>query len=324
LQLPILQRNENRSTSWKCIHCPYILTGSNDRQEAHLSGIKIKGAKISQCTSTLAALIQVRKFIIDREALEKKRKREEAVELSTSKKAAFVNTIPQMIAISQVQQLQNGILKYVVNIQGAASLVDDPSFLNMLELAADLGPTQVKKAIIGHRHQYGLNNPAGHDSDDPPVLGDVLQRNLEDAQRKKLKAMVGVDVIGGTLCSDGAKNRRRNALNTVLLSIKGVYFVQTSDACGEYKTAQYLFDDIMIAIRKVGIENVFIVCLDGACKKNLRMINLSDVITKIFGQRCSTHGCDLLLTDISKYFSVELRWITRLLHFICRHDVVYY
>ena len=106
-----------------------------------------------------------------------------------------------------------------------------------------------------------------------------------------------------------------------MLTTKGSFFVQLTNATGCHKTAEFLFEDIKTAIAKIGPENVFIVCMDGACQKTLRLIN--DGIPKVFGQRCSTHGCSLLMADIAKSFVDELKLIGMLLHFVCNHDGIY-
>ena len=44
---------------------------------------------------------------------------------------------------------------------------------------------------------------------------------------------------------------------------------------------------------------------------------------KIFPQRCSTHGCNLLISDIGKLFLWEINLCVRLRKFILNHDAVY-
>ena len=52
----------------------------------------------------------------------------------------------------------------------------------------------------------------------------------------------------------------------------GSFFAQSTDATGHFKDAKYLKDDISKAVTYVGEENVFIVALDGACKRTMQMI----------------------------------------------------
>ena len=103
----------------------------------------------------------------------------------------------------------------------------------------------------------------------------------------------------------------------------GSYFAQSTDATGHFKDAKYLLEDIRGAIKNVGEENVFIVALDGACKSTMRMIWEDPTMHKTFPQRCSTHGCNLLLSDIGKLFLWEVDICIRLVKFILNHDSVY-
>ena len=126
----------------------------------------------------------------------------------------------------------------------------------------------------------------------------------------------------GTLCSDGARNIRRDALNSVLNTTLGFFFVQSTDATGKTKDAPFLFEDLAKAVVKIGgSKNVFIICLDGpsVCKAVLRMVN--ERMNKIFGQRCATHAWHLLLKDICKFeFMHVLSRIVRLLKFVVNHS----
>lgn len=80
--------------------------------------------------------------------------------------------------------------------------------------------------------------------------------------------------FGNTLCSDGAKHNKRSALNTVLVSVGGTPSVQSTDATTvPKKNAEYLLGDIDKAVEKVGVENVFLVCMDGTCKGTLKWID---------------------------------------------------
>jgi hypothetical protein len=99
--------------------------------------------------------------------------------------------------------------------------------------------------------------------------------------------------------------------------------IASVDATGIYKDAKYLLDDIKKAIVSIGADNVFIVAMDGACKKTLRMIMEDMTVHKIFAQRCSTHGCNLLVADIGKLFPAEIHLCVRLVKFIVNHDGIF-
>jgi hypothetical protein len=50
---------------------------------------------------------------------------------------------------------------------------------------------------------------------------------------------------------------------------------------------------------------------------------IDDKMSKVFGQRCATHGIDLLLADIGKLFEEPIRLKTMLIKFVCAHGPVY-
>lgn len=99
--------------------------------------------------------------------------------------------------------------------------------------------------------------------------------------------------------------------------------MNNTDATGVYKDAEFLLKDIKEAIAKIGQENVFIVAMDGACKKTLRLITEDMTMHRIFAQRCSTHGCNLLVADIAKHFAAEILLCVRLVKFIVNHDGIF-
>ena len=57
-------------------------------------------------------------------------------------------------------------------------------------------------------------------------LGSILSSGLEDCREKKQIFLRTVKHTGGNLNHDGAKNHKRSALNSVLLTINGAFFVQ--------------------------------------------------------------------------------------------------
>lgn len=107
------------------------------------------------------------------------------------------------------------------------------------------------------------------------------------------------------------------------MTAAGAFFAKSTDATGKFKDAKFLLDDIVAAISNVGAENVFIVALDGACKSTLRMIWNSPQLRQIFPQRCTTHGCNLLIADIGKLFLWEVTMCVRLVKYVCNHDTIF-
>ena len=100
------------------------------------------------------------------------------------------------------------------------------------------------------------------------------------------------------------------------MTIKGDFHRQCTDIQGGYKNAEFLKQDLKIAVDEIGIKNVFVIVLDGACKRTIRMINEvrtvdgeDKVLARIFGVRCSLHGASfyedispLLWKAVKEYF----------------------
>ena len=85
-----------------------------------------------------------------------------------------------------------------------------------------------------------------------------------------------------------------------------------------------------IAVDEIGIKNVFVIVLDGACKRTTRMINEATVdgedkvLARIFGVRCSLHGTTLLIGDIlRRYFASAVESSERIFRMIANHEASY-
>ena len=155
-------------------------------------------------------------------------------------------------------------------------------------------------------------------------LGSILKKSIDATRIETETLMRSLVYIGSTLCSDDIKAMKRNTINTTLMSSIGAFFARSSDVTGKYKSAEFLLDDIISAILFVNADKVFIVCMDGACKKTLKLINADGLVyNKIFGLRCATHGCSLLLADIGRSFLFVIEMCVRLLKFVCNHEPLY-
>ena len=186
----------------------------------------------------------------------------------------------------------------------APFLLDSPRFKKFCNfLKSEKGST----FSLPGRQDLGLKGRYGS-----VELGKVLQHGLDISRRYTKSKMVPLLRTGGTLVNDAMKNMKRSTVNSVVMSTRGVFFAQSTDATGAHKNALWYYDNILAAIVTVGGKKyMFIVCLDGACKKTLKLFNEEFIdgarnllfCAKIFGLRCSTHGCSLLLNDIGRLFS---------------------
>ena len=107
----------------------------------------------------------------------------------------------------------------------------------------------------------------------------------------------GISCMGGTICYDAAKWRKRPFINLVLMTANGPFFCQSTDATDLFKGADYLLGDTESTITTVGSDNVFIVALDGACKKTLHIIQNDTTTHKIFPHPDATHSSRTLGND---------------------------
>lgn len=210
---------------------------------------------------------------------------------------------------SKLEDAQRAVGQCLVMNNLPPSIMNNYYFKNMLNKLSEVEPG-------GYRHidrkEWGM---------DKGKLGSFIQKELDMSKEKRLQFLQKVNKVGGTLCSDGAKNRKRSCLNSILVSRHGSYVAQSTDATGITKTAQYIYNDVLSAIKNIGEENVFMVTMDGACKKTLRMID--ENYPKIFAQRCTTHGCNLLCADIGIIVYMFIFLSTNKLHYsfliyICR------
>lgn len=215
-----------------------------------------------------------------------------ASETSTSKKRQIVDITDSFRSIAGVLARQSkpladaAVLEFLVTQGLAASFVDSCSFRKLLKAVRDAGSNYLPPLS----HALGRDAARANNSEG---LGHVLHDELIRCRHLKLQMLNGISCMGGTICNDGAKWRKRSLINSVLMTSNGPFFCQSTDATGLFKGADYLLSDIKSAIATVGPDNVFIVALDGACKKTLRLIQYDTTMHKIFPQRCTTHGCKL-------------------------------
>jgi hypothetical protein len=112
------------------------------------------------------------------------------------------------------------ILEFLIMQGISVHVVNSPEFLNMVRKIRDAGANYAPP----NRHALGKDGRA----DNEMGLGGVLFSEFIRLKRIKQTLLSGVSVIGGTLCSDGAKWRKRNCLNSVLHTSFGPFFCQST------------------------------------------------------------------------------------------------
>ena len=126
-----------------------------------------------------------------------------------------------------------------------------------------------------NRHSFGMDrNKSGG-------FGYVLQDAMDKDSLIRQDLLNGVQFTGGTLCNDGAKWRKRSVLNSTLITLSGPFYVNSNEVTGSIKNAKFLKDDIDLAIKSIGPENVFVIVLDGACKATLNLIENDVTMHKV-------------------------------------------
>jgi hypothetical protein len=292
---------EGKFDSIKCNYCKQSFKGSGvNKLFSHLGDVTWNGQRAISCSSKNPVITALRKDIVVQFKTVQKEN-----EKKTNAKQSPMTTVTKLFAKQSCESVDCAITEFLAATNTPPSVTDAPEFLEMLRCYRSAS-SQYQLPI---RRSFGL---------DGGELGRSLQLCLDKTREMRLKQLEGIENIGGTVCSDGAKNIRRNALNTTLNSAVGSFFMQSTDCTGKIKNAEYLYADIKKAIESVGTDKVFIVCMDGACKKTLRLVE--EGLPKVFGQRCSTHGCSLLCKDVGKLFLWEIKFCLKLLHFILHHD----
>jgi hypothetical protein len=155
------------------------------------------------------------------------------------------------------------ILQYLVNTGTAPYATTEFSFIAMIKAVANAGPNY----SLPDRRTFGACSKSGIDG-----LGLTLVSELERTRVLRSQLLDGVEFIGGCLASDGAKWKGRSLINTILQSALGNFFVQSTDATGQFKSAEFYKEDLEKAIVKIGPKYVFTINLDGGCLKTLKLI----------------------------------------------------
>lgn len=130
--------------------------------------------------------------------------------------------------------------------------------------------------------------------------------------------------FGCTLTGDGWTNiQNRSLLNFLVVSPDGPVFEAVVDTSGEEKNAQYIADEFIKVIERVGSEKVIQVITDSAaaCKAAGKLI--TERYPHITWTACASHVLDLLLEDIGKqtWAAGPIRKARKLVKFITNHHM---
>lgn len=181
---------------FQCIHCLVNKNFDTERCTNHIKSV---------CMGLIEKnkLATARQFLINMDKVNACKKRKANQLLANEAQKNMVNALPKLITSNRKANADDAILEWLVMTKTPPSIIEDPSFHNMLAAVATAGPPYK----TSNKKLFGLNNPKEHDQQAAPVLGDILKRNLDLALSFKAASLDGVSHTGGTLVSDGAKNR---------------------------------------------------------------------------------------------------------------------
>jgi hypothetical protein len=329
----LLKSNKNGTKVWTCKTCNKEMTATGEIKLKHHVALR-EGGGISLCPNPNP---EMQKLFAEELAKPSSKKRDSGPS-SSSPKMSRDSIVGAFGKVGRTEADQ-AILSWLAAHSLSPCVVQGSLFKSVLRRAYEAGPTY----IAPDRHSMGRVKDK---------LGSVLQEGLDRVRKTaaanmapvkhiKVRALVHNLIrsvffcfvvvylytnthIIPTLCSDGARNIGRDALNSVLNSALGFFFVQSTNATGKTKDSEFLYNDLAAAVAKIGgAMYVFIICLDGpsVCKKLLRLVN--ERMPQIFGQRCTTHAWHLLLKDICKFeFMHVLSRVVRLLKFVVNHTAI--
>ena len=130
--------------------------------------------------------------------------------------------------------------------------------------------------------------------------------------------------LGCTLTGDGWTNiQNRSLLNFIVVTPNEPVFEAVVDTSGHEKNAQYIADEFIKIIERVGAENVIQIITDSAagCKAAGKLI--TERYPHITWTACASHVLDLLLEDIGKlaWAAGPIRRARKLVKFITNHHM---
>jgi len=210
-------------------------------------------------------------------------------------------------ALKEVACIQ--IMKFLAVNKLSAAVISSKQFSDMLEAATAFTQTTGVRLTVPDRHEFGHG-------------GKVLDAAVAHAREYKEGRLQEVRGLGNTFVADSFKKYKVSSNNSVLVTVRGEFFGGHANFTGVSKTGENLRDDAKRALLELGGEDiVFLVVMDGACKKTLRLIERE--FPRMLTMRCATHGWGLLIGELLKLFPWEKALILKVVVFITNHTLVF-
>lgn len=216
-----LVRMDRGNKVWKCKLCNKEFTGSNIVVATHYWP-KLSTQSCRKCQAVLPPALL--------EQLEVAWSNKKSADEVLAKKARVADTFSTVAnrpaSVSALLTAQSrpladaAILKFLVVKGISVHVVNSPEFRDMTKSIRDAGPFYLPP----NSHAFGKRSRDGNESG----LGNILSSEPARLRLVKVNLLSGITSVGGTLCSDGAKWRKRNCLNSVLLTSFGAFFCQST------------------------------------------------------------------------------------------------
>ncbi|CAI5950835.1 unnamed protein product [Closterium sp. NIES-65] len=184
--------------------------------------------------------------------------------------------------LSSTRNADEAICLYFAGMRVAERQCENPLFLNMLRAVTAAGPNYV-----------------------PPKRDYVGGAGLLACKKRIKKGLAPITdtwaKTGVTIASDMMTDKSGRAqMNILLLNDAGAVFVKAVDCKMELKSGAFVAGILRPIIKKIGPENVAVLCMDGGSNYASACKLLQAEWPHIEHVPCATHVLDLLMEDIGK------------------------
>lgn len=283
----ILEQKDNGCAKMQCCFCEKTFTGGAVRIRDHLFRETGTKSQVKTCDKVPSEVVELfEKISKERQDLKIQKRKKEALDeaTSTSKFARANDKQQSLVAMFSNKDLVDSSLARGFYSAGIPfNVINNSHFRHALTDIARFGA--------------GFTPPSEYSMRTSLLAKEVKRIDTE----MKSTVLADLNVMGGTLVSDGWSNvKSKPLLNFLLVCPKGEVFLDSVDTSGEDKTSQFVADSILRQINAVGSSNVIQVITDSAsnCKGSWPIITAA--CPHVTCGPCAAHCLDLLLEDLQK------------------------
>ncbi|GAQ91180.1 hypothetical protein KFL_007390040 [Klebsormidium nitens] len=309
-------RGNRREPRVSCNYCGKEMTAGATRIRAHILGIK-PGLGAGKCTESKEAVPpevrqRLQKTEDEKEQEEqRKRRREQLQRVASSAQSSLQasgsgrqSSIQSAFARADKSEVDRSVARFFYANGIPFNVARNPFFKEAVSAIAAAGNTY---------------KPPGSKA----LRSNLLEKELDELQTDIDRLMQpALEKTGATIVSDGWTNTTNHPLLNVLVITPGLeVFTTAIDTSGERKFGEYIAEQLIPVIEKIGPDNVVHVVMDNAanCKVAGRFITARFPWITCSG--CVAHGMDLALEDVGKeeWVSPTLKAARDLVKFITNH-----